>query len=115
MKTKFLSLFVSILAAATLQAQNTDNIMLKDYRPVSIFKIPVSNIERAAYPIIDAHTHDYAKNDAEIREWIKVMDACGREICHSDSDFRPGIYSICPYSKYSSRLKYGVALTTRLR
>ena len=71
MKTKITLLLLAMLAGANLQAQNADNIMLKDYRPVSIFKIPVSHIERAAYPIIDAHTHDYAKTDAEIKEWIK--------------------------------------------
>jgi predicted TIM-barrel fold metal-dependent hydrolase len=107
MKTKFLPLFVTILAAATLQAQNTENIMLKDYRPVSIFKIPVSNIERAAYPIIDAHTHDYAKNDEEIREWIKVMDACGIEksvILTQTSG--PAFDNICNlYSKYGNRFE----------
>lgn len=62
-----------------LQAQKADNILLKNFRPVSIYKIPVTHVDKAAYPIIDAHSHDYAKTDAEIHQWIKNMDACGIE------------------------------------
>ena len=105
MKTKITFLFLTIMAGAYLQAQNADNILLKDYRPVSIYKIPVSHIERAAYPIIDTHTHDYAKNDSEIKEWIKAMDACGIEksIVLTETS-GPKFDSICNlYSKYSNR------------
>jgi predicted TIM-barrel fold metal-dependent hydrolase len=107
MKTKITLLFLAIMAGAYLQAQNADNILLKDYRPVSIFKVPVSNIERAAYPIIDAHTHNYGKNDAEVKEWIKVMDACGIEksvVLTEESG--PAFDSICKlYLKYSNRFE----------
>ncbi|MBK8883374.1 MAG: amidohydrolase family protein [Bacteroidales bacterium] len=107
MKTKLTLLVLAIMAFTSLQAQKAENILLKDYRPVSIFKVPVSNIERAAYPIIDAHTHAYAKNDAGIKEWIKAMDACGIEKSvilteTSGSDFD----SVCKlYGKYSNRFE----------
>ncbi len=105
MKTKLMLLFLAVVASTTLRAQNAEELLLKDYRPVSIYKIPVSKIDRAAYPIIDAHTHDWAKNDEEIKEWLKVMDACGIEksvvltMCSGarfDSIFRM-------YSKYKTR------------
>jgi len=62
-----------------LSAQNPDNLLLKNYNPVSIYKIPVTHVARAAYPIIDVHSHIYAKTDEEIAQWVKNMDACGIE------------------------------------
>jgi predicted TIM-barrel fold metal-dependent hydrolase len=54
-----------------------DKILLKDYNPVSLYKVPVTKVEKAAFSIIDVHTHDYAKTDQDVKEWIKTMDACG--------------------------------------
>jgi uncharacterized protein len=107
MKIKTVLLILAFTAVATLKAQNADKILLKDFRPVSIYKIPVSHIERAAYPIIDAHTHDYAKNDAEIKEWIKAMDACGIEksVVLTETS-GPKFDTICRlYSKYNNRFE----------
>ena len=28
-------------------------------------------------PVIDFHSHDYPKSDAEVDEWVKTMDAVG--------------------------------------
>lgn len=56
-----------------------ETLLLKDYRPVSLYKVPVTKIERAKYPIIDMHSHPYAKTDDEIRAWLKNMDAANVE------------------------------------
>lgn len=56
-----------------------ETLLLKDYRPVSIYKVPVTHIERAKYPIIDMHSHPYAKTDAEISTWLTNMDAANIE------------------------------------
>ena len=56
-----------------------ETLRLKDYRPISIYKTPVTPIERARYPIIDMHSHPYAKSDAEIATWLKNMDAANVE------------------------------------
>ncbi len=59
-----------------------DTILLKDWKPVSLYKIPVSHIDRAAFPAIDVHTHDsYAKNEEEVAKWVKIMDDCNIEKC----------------------------------
>jgi predicted TIM-barrel fold metal-dependent hydrolase len=52
-------------------------ILLKDYRPKSLYKIPVTEIDKAKYPIIDMHSHPYAKTDEQIDEWVKNMDEVG--------------------------------------
>jgi predicted TIM-barrel fold metal-dependent hydrolase len=59
--------------------QDINDLKLKDYRPVSIYRVPVTNITKARYPAIDMHTHVYGRNDQEIQRWIEAMDACGVE------------------------------------
>ena len=54
-----------------------ETILLKDYRPKSIYKIPVTEIAKAKYPIIDMHSHPYAKTALQIEEWVKTMDEVG--------------------------------------
>jgi predicted TIM-barrel fold metal-dependent hydrolase len=98
----FLPAFISPLCA-----QNPESLLLKNYRPVSIYNIPVTKIERAAYPIIDVHSHDYAKTDAEIKQWVKNMDACGIEkaiiMTETAGPKFDSIYN--KYAKYGSRFE----------
>jgi hypothetical protein len=54
-----------------------ETILLKDYRPKSIYKIPITEIIKAKYPIIDMHSHPYAKTAQQIEEWVKNMDEVG--------------------------------------
>lgn len=56
-----------------------ESILLKDYRPVSIYKVPVTSIQKARYPITDMHSHPYAKTPQEIDQWLRNMDAVGVE------------------------------------
>jgi predicted TIM-barrel fold metal-dependent hydrolase len=65
--------------ASQTTAPNPKSILLKDFRPRSIYKIPVTQIAKAKYPIIDMHSHPYAKTDAEISTWLKNMDEVGVE------------------------------------
>ncbi len=61
-------------SSANAAAPNPKTILLKDYRPQSIFKVPVTQIPKAKFPIIDMHSHPYPKTDAEITTWLKNMD-----------------------------------------
>ena len=63
----------------TEAAPNPKTILLKDYRPVSIYKVPVTRIDKAKFPIIDMHSHPYPKTDAEITTWLKNMDTVNVE------------------------------------
>lgn len=64
-----------LLAGTCAVAQN--DILLKNYRPVSIYHTPVTDIRKAAWPVIDMHSHDFAKTPEAILEWTKTMDAVG--------------------------------------
>jgi predicted TIM-barrel fold metal-dependent hydrolase len=58
---------------------DAEKILLKDYRPVSMYKVPRTKVPKARYPAIDMHGHDYAKTGAEVAEWVKMLDAVGIE------------------------------------
>ena len=59
------------------QFRSPETILLKNYRPKSIYKIPITEIDKAKYPIIDMHSHPYPKTAQQIDEWIKNMDEVG--------------------------------------
>jgi predicted TIM-barrel fold metal-dependent hydrolase len=61
------------------KAASPETLLLKDYRPISIYKIPVTEIAKAKFPVIDMHSHPYAKTAAEIDEWVRNMDEVGIE------------------------------------
>jgi predicted TIM-barrel fold metal-dependent hydrolase len=82
------ALLVVLLAAgsgsATAQAgregtRQPDQILLKDYRPVSLHKVPVTTVARARHPVIDMHAHPWAKSPDDVDRWVKVMDEVGIE------------------------------------
>ena len=54
-----------------------ETILLKDYKPRSLYKIPATEVPRAKFPIVDMHSHAYAKTPAEIDEWVGNMDEVG--------------------------------------
>ena len=58
--------------------ETPDKILLKDYRPKSIYRIPKTDIQKAKYPIIDVHCHG-ARPVGQLAEWVKTMDAVGVE------------------------------------
>jgi predicted TIM-barrel fold metal-dependent hydrolase len=57
-----------------------DTILLKDYAPKSSVVAQVSLIPKARYPVIDAHSHNYARTPKEVSEWVKTMDEAAIEI-----------------------------------
>ncbi len=63
---------------ASGQTQPTpDELLLKDYRPQSIFRIPQTILHKPRYPAIDIHTHTSPVN--RLAERVKLMDEAGVE------------------------------------
>lgn len=54
-------------------------LMLKDYRPVSLYKKQENTPDKARYPVIDMHSHPYAKSQEELDTWLRTMDEMGIE------------------------------------
>ena len=71
-----LTLLALSLAACAPGKKDSDSfaneLKLKDYQPVSIFKLPEHHPEQAKFAVIDMHSHPYAETDAEIQEWVKT-------------------------------------------
>lgn len=90
-----------------IQDENAGELLLKNYRPKSLFKVPITTVNKAAYPVIDAHSHDYAKNDKEIEQWIRNMDACGIEktivLTQASGTLFDSVYNL--YSRYGNRFE----------
>jgi uncharacterized protein len=63
--------------AKAAEQASPETILLKDYKPKSLYKIPITNVAKAKFPIIDMHSHAYAKTPEEISEWVKNMDEVG--------------------------------------
>lgn len=84
-----------------------NTILLRDYRPRSIYKVPVTQIEKAKFPIIDMHSHPEPKTDAEIQMWIRNMDEVGVEksivLTMTTGNAFDDIYA--KYSKYPERFE----------
>lgn len=79
MKRHYLLFLLSIIMTLNGKAQNVESLLLKDYRPVSIYIIPVSEVKQARFPVIDMHSHDYAATTGQIKTWIINMDKYGIE------------------------------------
>jgi len=63
--------------AAAKDSSSPEELLLKDYRPKSIYKIPRTVVEKAKYPVIDMHAHAYAETPEQIARWIRTMDEAG--------------------------------------
>jgi predicted TIM-barrel fold metal-dependent hydrolase len=54
-----------------------EGLLLKDFRPQSIYKTPQTAVSKARYPAIDMHAHVYAKTPEQVAEWVRTMDETG--------------------------------------
>ncbi|UCD00102.1 MAG: amidohydrolase family protein [Phycisphaerales bacterium] len=54
-----------------------ETLLLKDFRPNSVYNVPETTVEKARYPAIDMHAHHYAKTPEQVDEWVRIMDAAG--------------------------------------
>jgi len=69
--------FLSPLFLLAQKEKSVDELLLKDYHPVSIYNIPESKIEKAKFPVIDLHSHPYAKSQTDLQNWIETQKAAG--------------------------------------
>jgi hypothetical protein len=53
-----------------------DRLLLRNWRPRSIYTIPVTEVTKARYPVIDVHNHGVDRAE-QTREIVKSVDATG--------------------------------------
>lgn len=102
-----LTLFLLLTMTGLCRAQDMDKLLLKNYRPRSIYNIPVSRVPKAKYPVIDMHSHPYAKTAAQLAQWVKTMDQAGIEkamvLSYATGPAFDSIYAA--YKKYPNRFE----------
>ncbi len=79
-KLSYPAVLAAILLSQLCVAQDhgsAPGILLRDYKPVSLYHTPQARISKAAFPAIDMHSHDYAADDAEVDLWVRIMDSVG--------------------------------------
>lgn len=105
---KLISLLLIISSISIYSQTEVEQILLKNYRPKSIYNVPVSNIEKAKFPIIDMHSHAYAETPEEIDQWVKTMDKVGIEksILLTKSHGAEFDSIVAAYSKYPDRFDF---------
>ena len=102
------SLWLLVLViTVSMKAQVADTLKLKNFHPVSIYKIPVTTVPKARYPVTDFHSHDYPETDAGVDEWIKTMDAAGiaKSIILSYATGAKFDSVVAKYARYKNRFE----------
>ncbi|HEX7069977.1 MAG TPA: hypothetical protein VF190_04190, partial [Rhodothermales bacterium] len=73
-------LFALIAGAIAIPATaQVEDLLLKDFRPQSIYRVPVADLQKARFPVIDLHSHAYAESQEDLEQWVRNMDAMGIE------------------------------------
>lgn len=82
-----------------------DQLLLKDYRPKSIYKIPKTDIKKSKFPCFDLHHHARAKTPGDVDNEIRIMDAVGMERSVVFSGGTGAVFDACHklYSRYPKR------------
>ncbi|MEJ2635602.1 MAG: amidohydrolase family protein [Calditrichia bacterium] len=103
----FTVIFTLLFFQLVLAQSNPDNLLLKNYRPKSIYKVPVTHIAKAKYAVIDMHSHPYAESLADVDQWVKNMDAVGIQktivLTMATGAKFDSLYKV--YSKYPDRFE----------
>ena len=82
MKRLFISLVTAVcLGPSPVYAQqpitNPDQLLLKDFRPQSLYQTPRTAVRQTKYPAIDMHSHSYPESPEQIATWVQTMDSVG--------------------------------------
>jgi predicted TIM-barrel fold metal-dependent hydrolase len=84
-----------------------ETLLLKDFRPKSVYRIPQTVVEKAKYPAIDMHAHVYAKTPEQVAEWVRLMDRAGVQkvivMTQATGQRFDDIYAL--YAKYPDRFE----------
>jgi predicted TIM-barrel fold metal-dependent hydrolase len=67
------------LAAPAGAQDPAEQILLKDYRPRSLYKTPQTQVNKAKYPVIDVHSHAYPRTPEAVADWVRTTDEVGVE------------------------------------
>jgi predicted TIM-barrel fold metal-dependent hydrolase len=95
------------VVSAAQEPTPAEKLLLKDFRPESVYKTPQTVVPKAKYPAIDIHTHAYAKTAEQVADWVRVMDETGVEkavfVTYATGSAFDSLYAL--YGKYPGRFE----------
>ncbi len=82
-------------------------LLLKDFRPQSIYNVPRTIVKKARYPAIDMHGHPYTKTPEQTAEWVRIMDETGidKTVILTGETGKEFDAIVARYSKYPERFE----------
>ncbi len=93
-------MLINIVMLFTISYSQTqgllDTLLVKDFKPKSIYNIPVSKIQKAKFPIIDMHSHadltilQINRAEPSIRQGVTtlVVGMCGLGLAPANDKVR---------------------------
>lgn len=96
-----------LIGATLAQTGGAGQLLLKNYKPVSIYRIPVNVPEKAKFPLTDMHSHPYAGSIAELDQWVKTMDRMNirKTVIHTMATGAAFDSLVTVYGKYPDRFE----------
>lgn len=76
-KIIYVILIFTVFSTYNFAQTSPDKLLLKDYRPISIYNVPKTKVTHAKFPVIDIHSHPYANSKEELHSWIQNMNEVG--------------------------------------
>jgi predicted TIM-barrel fold metal-dependent hydrolase len=94
-----------------------DSVLVKDYKPESSLVVPVSEIAKARFPVIDAHTHNWMSRiitPDDVEAWVRTMDAVGveRTIVFTGSYGEAFAAQVALFARHKNRFQLWCSLDT---
>lgn len=103
----FAILTICFFSSGNFAQTPPEKLLLKNYKPKSIYNIPRTHVEKAKYPAIDVHSHPYARGAEQIAQWVKNMEEAGIErtliLSKTHGAEFDSIYAL--YSKYPNKFE----------
>jgi predicted TIM-barrel fold metal-dependent hydrolase len=102
-----LTLAWTALSSSAQEEPAPEKLLLKDYRPQSVYKIPQTTVAKARFPAIDMHAHLYARTPERVDAWVHMMDEAGVEkVVVLTGATGPAFDKACAlYAKYPDRFE----------
>ncbi len=72
----WLLLSLSLAWGHAAQEPSPEQLLLKDFKPRSIYNVPVTLVAKARFPVINLHTHDYAGTRSFMAQTWAAANRC---------------------------------------
>lgn len=80
-----------------------ETLLLKNWQPESIYVVPKTHIEKAKFPVIDMHAHDYSRTAEDVAKRAHYLDEVGVKSVVFSGTGKEFSSAYALYSKYPDK------------